>query len=929
MALQLDASLDDTVAALGIFVSLHDEISVNRYQQELADVYRLTEMLQQSEPVMEHAAYGEVLDNIRHHIDELRTYGEHLLQTADDEVNLPGLAFANHQLNPLGREIQQLTTQLLHSADIHQDRDDHELLLLKSDLRYYWINVMSGVRAYLAYRSDQIVHDNRLYLETVQETLLKIDSPQFNLSLEDESALQQLKQALPRFESSWKELQSIHAGEKWRTDSFLMRTRISPLFDLLEVELGKFIQMQQSTMDNLSNQLLVHSKQITRLSDMFIILGIITSVVMALAISRIISRPIHQIASAMENIASGDADLTQRLDASGRDEIARLAGSFNTFIIKAQHRAEEERALAHLLRLSLKPTTLESYLSDGLKSVIKTVTWLSFEPKGGIFLKHPDDAETLKLISTYNFSSALTTLCASVPFGHCLCGRAAESGTIVFASDVDDRHETHFDGMQTHGHYSVPIRSDDELLGVLVLYLPSGHQHSAYEEDFLHKVAEVLSMGISLRQTNDELVVARHRAEAFSKQLTNITANIPGIIYQCSRTPSGDCSYPFVSPGTASLLGRTGDDQQNDIHRLFNDVHDQDRERLKETLEATSRSIQPINVEYRIHQDDGGVRWILCNALARKSHDGQILWDGILLDITDRKTLEQKLLQAQKLESVGQLAAGIAHEINTPTQYVQDNTRFLQDAIGDYREVLAAYSRLRQQLNDAEIPKAWLKPVDETVERVDIAYLDEEVPQAFTQTLDGIRRISSIVSAMKEFSHPGTDAQQPVHINDVIENVATVSRNEWKYVANLELDLADDLPLPMGYQDKIGQVILNLIVNAAHAITDQIEAGKFDKGVITISTRHRDSTIEIQVSDNGPGIPPAIREKIFDPFFTTKGVGKGTGQGLSIAHSVIVEQHQGTLTVESTADGGAVFVIHLPVALSAIALQPTLKSAGA
>ncbi|MEJ2619137.1 MAG: ATP-binding protein [Candidatus Thiodiazotropha sp.] len=920
LALHLDARLDDTVAALGMFVSLHDETSAQRYQKELADVYRITGVLQQSELVMEHLAYGKVLDDIRHYIDELSTYGERLLQTADDEVNFPGLAFANHQLNPLSQEIQQLTTQFLQSEDIHQDNDNHELLLLKSDLRYYWVNVISSVRAYLAYRSERIVHDTRLYLDAVQETLHKIDTLQFSLSLEDESALHQFEQALTHYERSWKELQSIHSGAQWRTDSFLMRTRISPLFDQLEAELDNFIQMQQSTMDDLSNNLLLHSNQITTLADMFIILGIITGVGMALTISRIIARPIHQIAGAMENIASGEADLTQRLDASGRDEVARLAGSFNTFVIKAQHRAEEQHVLSALLHLSLKPTMLESYLEDALKRVIKTVTWLRFEPKGGIFLTHPEQEETLKLVSSYNFSSTQCDLCATVPYGQCLCGRAAEDRKIVFACGLDDRHDNHCDSMQPHGHYSVPIHSDNRLLGVLVLYLNAGHERSMNEEAFLHKVAEVLSMGISLRQTNAELMVAMQRAESFSDQLTNITANIPGIIYQCRRSSAGECRYPFVSHGTASLLGKSDDDPQSDIHRLFTDVHDQDRARLEETLKTASHNQQPINVEYRIHQADGGVRWVLCNALPRQSRDGQLLWDGILLDITDRKTLEQQLLQAQKLESVGQLAAGIAHEINTPTQYVQDNIRFLQEAFDDYQQVFVVYHRLREQLEDLDIPRNWLKPVDDTLERVDVAYLNEEVPQAFSQTLDGIRRISAIVSAMKEFSHPGTDAQQPVDINDVIKNVATVTRNEWKYVAALELNLSDDLPLPMGYRDKIGQVILNLIVNAAHAIADQINTGKFDKGTITIATRCRDGGIELRIGDNGPGIPPAIRGKIFDPFFTTKGVGKGTGQGLSIAHSIIVEQHQGTLSVEASAEGGAEFVIQLPVDKAAIEL---------
>jgi signal transduction histidine kinase/putative methionine-R-sulfoxide reductase with GAF domain len=913
LSLQLDAHLDDTIAALGMFVSMHDDKSVNEYREKLARVYEIIEKLEQKEIVNQEPQYMGMLEEIRHNVNTLRTYGNQLMLTVDDDINYPGMAYANNHLNPIAQEIQLLITQMLQTEENTHAPKGHELLLLKSDLRYYWVSVMSSVRAYLIYRKKELLHDNRLYLDGMAKTLQKIGSGKYDLDLGEQSALQELNDARNRYEKGWSELQSIHTSERWRTDTYLMQTEISPLYARIEEKLRGFIKIQEARMDEISGRLRRNSNNISRHTDLFLIFGILTGVLIAIAISKLISKPIHQIASAMDDIASGGADLTRRLDASGRDEVAHLARSFNSFALQAQHRAEEEHAISDLLRQSLRHTDLSGYLQDALKSVIETVTWLSLIPKGGIFILPGRQEKTLELSATYNFPDSQMKACACVPLGDCLCSQAVESREIVFANHTEHQHAHQHNETLPHNHYIVPIRLGETPLGVLTLYLPEEYERSASKEAFLYKVAEVLSMGISLRQTNTELLVAKQQAESINEQLSGITANIPGIIFQCRGTPQGPCEYPYIGPGTGSLLGKPEDDPDNDIQQLFSDVHQQDKERLEQILRTSFEKIEPINVEYRINQPGGGNRWILCSAQPRQIQDGIRLWDGILLDITDRKNLEFKFLQAQKLESVGQLAAGIAHEINTPTQYVQDNTRFLRDSFEDYMKAIDSYRQLRNQLTEKVVPSAWLEAVDETSEEVDIDYLNEEIPQALTQSLDGLNRIRTIVSAMKEFSHPGTNARQPVDINAVIENLATVTRNEWKYVADLELDLCDDLPAPMGFRDKLGQVILNLIVNASHAISDKIEAGAFERGHIKITTHYQDGHVDIRVSDDGPGIPYAIQEKVFDPFFTTKDVGKGTGQGLSIAQSVIVEQHQGNLCVESTPGEGATFIIQLPL----------------
>ena len=281
----------------------------------------------------------------------------------------------------------------------------------------------------------------------------------------------------------------------------------------------------------------------------------------------------------------------------------------------------------------------------------------------------------------------------------------------------------------------------------------------------------------------------------------------------------------------------------------------------------------------------------------------------------EKEAIQSQLLHAQKLESVGQLAAGIAHEINTPTQFIGTNIDFLQESFVDVGKLI---NHLHALLKTAKAGKVKVMPamiteIEETLEEVDWEYLADEIPEAIRQSRDGVQRVTSIVQAMKEFSHPGSRKKERVNINRIVETTVTVARNEWKYVADIQLQLDNELPLIPCLADEMGQVILNLLVNAAHGIAAKLgdnPTGK--KGAITISTIPRDQYVELSMTDTGTGIPVGIRKKIFDPFFTTKEVGKGTGQGLAIARDVIVNKHSGMLDVESTEGEGATFTIRLP-----------------
>jgi PAS domain S-box-containing protein len=289
---------------------------------------------------------------------------------------------------------------------------------------------------------------------------------------------------------------------------------------------------------------------------------------------------------------------------------------------------------------------------------------------------------------------------------------------------------------------------------------------------------------------------------------------------------------------------------------------------------------------------------------------------GVLIyasDITKRRHLESQLAQAQKLESIGQLAAGIAHEINTPTQYVGDNTRFLKEAFEDMNRVLKSYGQLFDAVKKTAVSDNLIQEVERVVQETDLTYLMEEIPTAIGQTIEGVERVAEIVRSMKEFSHPGVDEKTSVDINRALENTITVARNEWKYVADMKTEFEADLPLIACLPGALNQVFLNIIINAAHAISEDRNDDPGSKGIITTSTRSNGSSVEIRISDTGQGIPENIQPRVFDPFFTSKEVGRGTGQGLAISHSVIVEKHGGSISFETETGKGTTFIIQLPI----------------
>jgi PAS domain S-box-containing protein len=339
--------------------------------------------------------------------------------------------------------------------------------------------------------------------------------------------------------------------------------------------------------------------------------------------------------------------------------------------------------------------------------------------------------------------------------------------------------------------------------------------------------------------------------------------------------------------------------------------------------QAIIRTGQPMEnkVEMEFWKEPNKTTWALTSKMPLRDKEGEIIGTlGISKDITAlkrteqaREAMEARLRQAQKLEAVGRLAAGIAHEINTPTQYVGDNTRFLQDSFESIANILQAYEELRCATKSNSVTPETIAKVEQSLAANDLRYLFDQIPAAIKETLEGVERVTKIVRAMKEFSHPGGKERAVADLNKAIETTVTVARNEWKYVADLELDLDPNLPQVPCFNSEFNQCILNLVVNAAHAIADVVREKPGTKGKITIRTRREGDSVEVRVSDTGTGIPEAVRSRIFEPFFTTKEPGRGTGQGLALVYSSIVTKHGGSADFETETGKGTTFILRLPV----------------
>ncbi len=425
----------------------------------------------------------------------------------------------------------------------------------------------------------------------------------------------------------------------------------------------------------------------------------------------------------------------------------------------------------------------------------------------------------------------------------------------------------------------------------------------------------IIELQRNLAEHVESLKVASEELKRGEEKYRSLIANIPDVTW----TSDHRGIISFISPNIERIAGYVAEDLCGDRDFWGRVVHPEDAVRVEAAFRSLFEGNANFDINCRVRRADGEWMWIHNRAVATYERDGRMYADGVLTDITERKAFEEALrkseahlLRAQKLEAIGQLAAGIAHEINTPMQYLGDNLRFFQDSFSDLCRALAAYDKLMRASREASPPQEMFAEVETVVRNADVEYLLREIPVALEQSLEGVDRVTKIVQSMKDFAHPGAD-KKPADLNKAIESTITVARNEWKYVADLVMEFDPALPQVPCMVSEFNQVILNIIINAAHAITEVVGDGSRGKGTITITTSHKDGLAEIRIRDTGIGIPEKIRSRIFDPFFTTKEVGKGTGQGLAISHAVIVEKHGGTIDVESVVGQGTTFIVRLPI----------------
>ena len=435
------------------------------------------------------------------------------------------------------------------------------------------------------------------------------------------------------------------------------------------------------------------------------------------------------------------------------------------------------------------------------------------------------------------------------------------------------------------------------------------------DEDGVVRLVRVERDVTARREAEQTLLAAMRHSEALADELstekavlTGVISSIPHLTYWKDSTGryhghnAAFLAMRGIAPG-AALLGRTeqGLGFSDDLSGILLEI---ERQVLSSGQAVVDRQIT-------IARADGATRTILMSVLPQPDATGQVGGlIGVGADVTRVSALERQLNQTNRLEAIGQLAAGIAHEINTPIQFVSDNTHFVEQSLTPLLNLAVFAERCRSA--PAGDPAALLAELPRMLDGVDVGFLIEEIPLALNQSLEGLERVAQIVRAMKDFSHPG-QGRGAVDLNRAIESTAQVARNEWKYCAELDLRLSPDVALVPCFGGEFKQVILNLIVNAAHAIEARPRDGG-GLGLIRITTTRSADQVEVSVEDDGIGMDTATQQRIFDPFFTTKEVGKGTGQGLSMAYTSIVQKHGGALRVHSAPGAGTTFTIVLPTA---------------
>jgi PAS domain S-box-containing protein len=628
-----------------------------------------------------------------------------------------------------------------------------------------------------------------------------------------------------------------------------------------------------------------------------------------------------------------------------RDEAGNIIGTWGiardvtTEVVSEEairRHAEGQEAIAELGRLALKEAPLEELFDEAVGAA-----WRVLSSDGAWLVEHQPDTSDPVLRAEVGWPDVTK----GEPIAgeqRSLSGYAVRPSGPIVVEDWESERRFLLSGIRlAHGVHSsvgVLVGSPDSPFGVLEVAYTHPYTMPSDCPAFLMALANVLGEAIESRNAQEliKLQAESLQLQAESLQLQaeslremtqslrglvsekeQLVEQIAGVVMVFDTYADGSRRYVFVSPQSETVLGVEPSVFLSDARRFSAHVHAEDREWLSAAIgQLGVAGRDPVPAEFRFVRPDGREVWLREVAALVYSHRGLHRIQAVLFDITaakqaelERERLELDLRLAQKLEAVGQLAAGVAHEINTPVQFISDSVSFLKEAVDELLKLTNVYHQLLHTDEPIDKEERQRRAVAAEQES-DLEYLTERVPPAFERALGGIDRVSSIVRAMRQFAHPSSQ-RTPIDVNEGLQTTLIVATNEYKYLADIELDLGD-LPTVMANAGDLNQVFLNLIVNAAHAIGARVQDSG-ERGTITVRTRAQQDGVLISVSDTGCGIPAEIAGRVFDPFFTTKEVGRGTGQGLALAHTIVVERHRGTINFEPSPSGGTTFRILLPL----------------
>jgi predicted ATPase/signal transduction histidine kinase len=480
----------------------------------------------------------------------------------------------------------------------------------------------------------------------------------------------------------------------------------------------------------------------------------------------------------------------------------------------------------------------------------------------------------------------------------------------------------HLNHNQIKSALALPIISQGKLIAILYLENRSASRVFTHDRvlilNFLCTQAAISLDNARIFNANQQATQALQKSQL---QLQNLANNLPGIIYQFRLDVAGNTSFPFISNRSHDLFGVAPEVLQTDANALINLVDPSDLGAFQGTVFTSMQTLQPFHWTGRFNIATGQQKWIEASSIPAMQADGSVIWDGVMLDVSDRKFAEQELqnaqlqiVQSEKMSALGNLVAGVAHEINNPVGCIVGNVRATQDYIQDLLNLLDLYAQ--------EFPHPGAT-ITEELETVDLEYIRADLPKLIQAMKDGGERIKAISRSLRTFSRADSETKQAFNIHEGIDSTVLILRHRLK--ANSDrpeiqiLTNYGEVPPLACFPGPLNQVFMNILANAIDALDESNEGKSFSEiqtqpNQITIQTACQDNQVKITIADNGVGMPGAVTSRIFDHLFTTKGVGRGTGLGLAIAQQIIVEKHGGNIAVNSTVGQGTEFVISLPKA---------------